>query len=471
MGGGGDFSVEEIQDMVENAIMSKEKYNLARAYITYRYVHNERRNGNTLDKRIIAILENDSEDAKEENSNKNPTVLSVQRDYMAGEWSRHYTEEYLLPKDIMEAHREGIIHFHDSDYFAQHEGNCCLINLEDMLENGTKLSDTPIYRPRSFATACTLTSQIVSSVASSQYGGQTITLSHLAPFVDVSRQKIRTRLIKEFAEEGISADLDKIDHITEQELRKEVEAGCQTIQYQLITLQTTNGQAPFVTVFMYLNEVPEGQLRDDLALIIEVMLKQREAGIQTGNGIALTPAFPKLIYVLQENNIDPGTPYYHLTELAAACTAKRMVPDYISEKIMIELKGDTYPCMGCRSFLTPDRFTDAGIGNIAHAKNWKRGKHKYYGRFNQGVVTINLVDVACSSKQDENKFWDILDERLELCHRALRIRHERLKGTLSDVAPIMWQDGALARLQPGETIDELLYHGYSTIRLGYDVLG
>ena len=349
----------------------------------------------------------------------------------------------------------------------RHEGNCCLINLEDMLENGTKLSDTPIYRPRSFATACTLTSQIVSSVASSQYGGQTITLSHLAPFVDVSRQKIRTRLIKEFAEEGISADLDKIDHITEQELRKEVEAGCQTIQYQLITLQTTNGQAPFVTVFMYLNEVPEGQLRDDLALIIEVMLKQREAGIQTGNGIALTPAFPKLIYVLQENNIDPGTPYYHLTELAAACTAKRMVPDYISEKIMIELKGDTYPCMGCRSFLTPDRFTDAGIGNIAHAKNWKRGKHKYYGRFNQGVVTINLVDVACSSKQDENKFWDILDERLELCHRALRIRHERLKGTLSDVAPIMWQDGALARLQPGETIDELLYHGYSTISLGY----
>lgn len=838
---GRDFSVEEIQDMVENAIMSKEKYNLARAYITYRYVHNERRNGNTLDKRIIAILENDSEDAKEENSNKNPTVLSVQRDYMAGEWSRHYTEEYLLPKDIMEAHREGIIHFHDSDYFAQHEGNCCLINLEDMLENGTKLSDTPIYRPRSFATACTLTSQIVSSVASSQYGGQTITLSHLAPFVDVSRQKIRTRLIKEFAEEGISADLDKIDHITERELRKEVEAGCQTIQYQLITLQTTNGQAPFVTVFMYLNEVPEGQLRDDLALIIEVMLKQREAGIQTGNGIALTPAFPKLIYVLQENNIDPGTPYYHLTELAAACTAKRMVPDYISEKIMMELKGDTYPCMGCvdkdevitykfhntiytesfhkmwnrlceyytvrlqdnrkdeymdtpdveiwdqkigfvknyrvvrnystewmhlvfsngrtltcttdhpfetenrgivyardltendtvkldatsdfttdhvcgwhmdpdrawfygfmlcdstyydhitasiamegeddienklihvlstkfhlnakvvkrkrgakgfykdikvtsnekdnrlvelknrmielyegkrkadrhipnevfqwdakarlsflagmidadgyinssstittvqigstnkelaiqqlllaqtlhmpariyknhyrencrdyiryrvefvptealleaivcekkknrnicltrtnhsnretdethlisaetftkddysydvttesehftvsglyshncRSFLTPDRFTDAGIGNIAHAKNWERGKHKYYGRFNQGVVTINLVDVACSSKQDENKFWDILDERLELCHRALRIRHERLKGTLSDVAPIMWQDGALARLQPGETIDELLYHGYSTISLGY----
>lgn len=297
--------------------------------------------------------------------------------------------------------------------------------------------------------------------------GQTITLSHLAPFVDVSRQKIRTRLIKEFAEEGISADLDKIDRIAERELRKEVEAGCQTIQYQLITLQTTNGQAPFVTVFMYLNEVPEGQLRDDLALIIEVMLKQREAGIQTGNGVALTPAFPKLIYVLQENNIDPGTPYYHLTELAAACTAKRMVPDYISEKIMIELKGDTYPCMGCRSFLTPDRFTDAGIGNIAHAKNWKRGKHKYYGRFNQGVVTINLVDVACSSKQDENKFWDILDERLELCHRALRIRHERLKGTLSDVAPIMWQDGALARLQPGETIDELLYHGYSTISLGY----
>lgn len=461
-----DFSVEEIQNLVENELMESGKHNLARAYITYRYTHNERRKASTLDNRIKALIEGTSEDAKQENSNKNPTILSVQRDYMAGEWSRHYTETELLPPDIVEAHKDGIIHFHDSDYFAQHEHNCELINLDDMLQNGTKLSGTPIYKPRSFRTACNLASQIVSSVASLQFGGQTITLSHLAPFVDVSRQKIRKRLMEECKAEHIDASFEQICNMAEKELAKEIEDGCQIIQYQLITLQTTNGQAPFVTVFMYLHEVPEGQLRDDLATIIEVMLRQRYQGINTGNGVFLTPAFPKLIYVLQEDNIDPGTPYYYLTELAAKCTAKRMVPDYISEKIMLELKGDVYPCMGCRSFLTPDRFSET-YGNIANAKNYEEGKHKYYGRFNQGVVTINLVDVACSSGGNEEKFWNLMDERLELCHRALRIRHERLLGTLSDVAPIQWQDGAVARLKPGETIDKLLYHGYSTISLGY----
>lgn len=461
-----DFSVEEIQNLVENELMESGKHNLARAYITYRYTHNERRKASTLDNRIKALIEGTSEDAKQENSNKNPTILSVQRDYMAGEWSRHYTETELLPPDIVEAHKEGIIHFHDSDYFAQHEHNCELINLDDMLQNGTKLSGTPIYKPRSFRTACNLASQIVSSVASLQFGGQTITLSHLAPFVDVSRQKIRKRLMEECKAEHIDASFEQICNMAEKELAKEIEDGCQIIQYQLITLQTTNGQAPFVTVFMYLHEVPEGQLRDDLATIIEVMLRQRYQGINTGNGVFLTPAFPKLIYVLQEDNIDPGTPYYYLTELAAKCTAKRMVPDYISEKIMLELKGDVYPCMGCRSFLTPDRFSET-YGNIANAKNYEKGKHKYYGRFNQGVVTLNLVDVACSSNGNEEKFWNLMDERLELCHRALRIRHERLLGTLSDVAPIQWQDGAVARLKPGETIDKLLYHGYSTISLGY----
>ena len=461
-----DFSVEEIQNLVENELMESGKHNLARAYITYRYTHNERRKASTLDNRIKALIEGTSEDAKQENSNKNPTILSVQRDYMAGEWSRHYTETELLPPDIVEAHKDGIIHFHDSDYFAQHEHNCELINLDDMLQNGTKLSGTPIYKPRSFRTACNLASQIVSSVASLQFGGQTITLSHLAPFVDVSRQKIRKRLMEECKAEHIDASFEQICNMAEKELAKEIEDGCQIIQYQLITLQTTNGQAPFVTVFMYLHEVPEGQLRNDLATIIKVMLRQRYQGINTGNGVFLTPAFPKLIYVLQEDNIDPGTPYYYLTELAAKCTAKRMVPDYISEKIMLELKGDVYPCMGCRSFLTPDRFSET-YGNIANAKNYEKGKHKYYGRFNQGVVTLNLVDVACSSNGNEEKFWNLMDERLELCHRALRIRHERLLGTLSDVAPIQWQDGAVARLKPGETIDKLLYHGYSTISLGY----
>lgn len=462
-----DLSVEEIQDMVEDHIMLSKKTKLARAYITYRYRHNQKRNGNTLDKKIIAIIENKSEDAKEENSNKNPVVSSVQRDYMAGEWSRHYTNEYLLPEDIKQAHQDGIIHFHDSDYFAQKVHNCCLINLEDMLQNGTAISGTKIDTPKSFSTCCTVVSQFIAQVASQQYGGQTFSLAHIAPFVDVSRQKIRKRLKAEFEKNGVQATEDQINKIAENELLVEIKAGCQTIQYQLITLQTTNGQAPFVTCFMYLHEVPEGQLRDDLELIIRIMLEQRILGVKNKKGNYIAPAFPKLIYVLQEDNITPGSRYYELTKLAAKCSAKRLVPDYISEKIMKELKGDVYPCMGCRSFLTPDRFTDAGLRNVAEAKNWRKGEHKYYGRFNQGVVTINLVDVACSSEGDEHQFWQILDERLELCHRALRIRHERLLGTVSDIAPIQWQDGALARLQPGETIDELLYNGYSTISLGY----
>ena len=464
---GRDLSVEEIQDKVEDALMASGKNRVARLYITYRYRHNEMRKMSNIDQKIAGVVEQNNEDVKQENSNKNPTVLSVQRDYMAGEWSRYYTGRYLLPEDILSAHREGIIHFHDAYYFAQHMHNCDLVNLEDMLQNGTCISGTHIDRPKSFATACTVASQIVAQVASSQYGGQTITASHLAPFVDVSRQKIKKRLSAELAEAGVELEEDKLNKLVEQELLKEVESGCQTIQYQLITLQSTNGQAPFVTVFLYLNEVPEGQVRDDLALIIKVMLEQRILGVKDKTGAYITPAFPKLIYVLQEDNIEPGTKYYELTELAAKCTAKRMVPDYISEKKMIELKGDVYPCMGCRSFLTPDRFSDAGIENVADAKNYVPGKHRYYGRFNQGVVTINLVDLACSSGKDEEKFWQIMEDRLEMCHRALRIRHERLLGTPSDVAPILWQDGALARLEPGETIDKLLYNGYSTISLGY----
>ncbi|MGI5888553.1 MAG: anaerobic ribonucleoside-triphosphate reductase [Oscillospiraceae bacterium] len=467
MSAGRDLSVEEIQDKVEDALMASGKNRVARLYITYRYRHNELRKMSNIDQKISGVVEQNNEEVNQENSNKNPTVLSVQRDYMAGEWSRYYTNKYLLPEDIVNAHKEGIIHFHDADYFAQHMHNCDLVNLDDMLQNGTCISGTHIDRPHSFATACTVASQIVAQVASSQYGGQTITMSHLAPFVDVSRKKIHKRLSAELEEAGANLTPDKVDKLVEQELLKEVESGCQTIQYQLITLQSTNGQAPFVTVFMYLHEVPEGQTRDDLAMIIEVMLKQRILGVKDRSGVYITPAFPKLIYVLQEDNIKPGTKYYYLTELAAKCTAKRMVPDYISEKKALELKGDVYPCMGCRSFLTPDRFTDNGIGNIAKAKNYVPGKHKYYGRFNQGVVTLNLVDVACSSGRDEDKFWKLMDERLELCHRALRIRHERLLGTPSDVAPILWQDGALARLEPGEKIDPLLYNGYSTISLGY----
>ncbi len=465
---GRDLSVEEIQDKVEDSLMLSGHTKVARLYITYRYKHNEMRKMSNIDQKIAGVVERDNEEVKQENSNKNPTVLSVQRDYMAGEWSRYYTNKYLLPEEIVEAHKEGIIHFHDADYFAQHMHNCCLVNLDDMLQNGTCISGTHIDTPKSFATACTVASQIVAQVASSQYGGQTITMSHLAPFVDVSRQKIRKRLGEELKEAGVRLSDEKFTELVEKEVRKEVENGCQTIQYQLITLQSTNGQAPFVTVFLYLHELPEGQTRDDLALIIEVMLEQRILGVKDRTGVYITPAFPKLIYVLQEDNIREGTPYFYLTELAAKCTAKRMVPDYISEKKMMELKGgDVYPCMGCRSFLTPDRFTDAGKGNIAKAGNYVPGKHKYYGRFNQGVVTINLVDAACSSGKDEEKFWKIMEDRLELCHRALRLRHDRLCGTPSDVAPILWQDGALARLKPGETIDKLLYDGYSTLSLGY----
>ena len=462
-----DYSVEEIQDMVEDELMDTGKHMVARRYITYRYKHNEKRNSNDLDKRILAILRNTSDDAKEENSNKNTTIVSVQRDYMAGEWSRYYTEEYLLPKEITEAHKQGIIHFHDSDYAAMALHNCCLINLDDMLQNGTKISGTAIDTPKSYLTTCTVTSQVIAQVASMQYGGQTISLAHIAPFVDVSRRKIRKRYREEWTSLGIPFTEKQLEDFVAKELLKEVEAGCQTIQYQLVTLQTTNGQAPFVSVFMYLNEVPEGQTRDDLALIIEIMLKQRIKGIKDETGHYITPAFPKLLYVLQKDNITEDGKYWYLTHLAAQCTAKRMVPDYISEKVMLEMKGDVYPCMGCRSFLTPDRFTDKGLRNIANAGNWDRNKHKYYGRFNMGVVTINLVDVACSSAKDENEFWRLLDERLELCHKALRIRYEHLLGTPSDVAPIQWQDGALARLAPGETIDELLQHGYATISLGY----
>lgn len=461
-------AVEDIQDMVETGIMEMRGYEVAQKYIRYRYLRSLSRKANTTDEAILSLIDMSNEEIKQENSNKNPTIVSVQRDYMAGEVSKDLTKRILLPADVVKAHEEGIIHFHDTDYYAQKEHNCDLINLEDMLQNGTCISGTHIDKPKSFATACTVASQIVAQVASSQYGGQTFTLSHLAPFVDVSRKKIAARLTRELAELGIPVSGEKMHELVEDELRKEVESGCQTIQYQLITLQSTNGQAPFVTVFMYLHEVPEGQTRDDLALIIEIMLKQRMLGVKDRTGHYITPAFPKLIYVLQEDNIKKGSKYYYLTELAAKCTAKRMVPDYISEKIMKELKGgDTYPCMGCRSFLTPDRFTEAGLGNMANAGNYDPNVHKYYGRFNQGVVTINLVDVACSSEKDMDKFWEILNERLELCHKALRCRHERLLGTLSDVAPILWQDGALARLQPGETIDKLLYNGYSTISLGY----
>lgn len=462
-----DLSVEEIQDKVEEGLMATGKYKIARNYITYRYKHNENRKMSDIDKKISNLIELNNEEVKQENSNKNPTVLSVQRDYMAGEWSRYYTNKYLLPKDIVEAHKKGIIHFHDADYFAQHMHNCDLINLEDMLQNGTCISGTHIDRPHSFLTACTVTSQIVAQVASSQYGGQTFTLSHLAPFVEESRKKISGRLSEEFKSLNITIDEDKFKQLVEAEVFKEVEAGCQTIQYQLITLQSTNGQAPFVTVFMYLHEVPEGQLREDLALIIKVMLEQRIKGVKDRTGVYITPAFPKLIYVLQEDNVDKGTPYYYLTELAAKCTAKRMVPDYISEKKMFELKGDCYPCMGCRSFLTVDRFTDTGNWNNKENAQNSTNKHKYYGRFNQGVCTLNLVDAACSSNKDETVFWKIINDRLELCHRALQERHKRLLGTLSDVAPILWQDGALARLKPGEVIDPLLYDGYSTISLGY----
>lgn len=461
------LSVEEIQDLVENEIMKTGKYEVARKYITYRYKRALVRQANTTDDQILSLIECDNEEVKQENSNKNPTVNSVQRDYMAGEVSKDITKRFLLPPDIVRAHEEGIIHFHDSDYFAQHMYNCCLVNLEDMLQNGTVISETLIERPRSFSTACNIATQAIAQIASNQYGGQSITLSHLVPFVDVSRQKYLKEVAKEFAAAGIELDREKIEKIAEIRVREEVRRGVQVIQYQVITLMTTNGQAPFITVYMYLNEVPEGRTRDDLAMVIEEMLNQRIQGVKNEKGVWITPAFPKLIYVLEEDNVDKNGRYYYLTELAAKCTAKRLVPDYISEKIMLREKGDVYPCMGCRSFLTPDRFTDAGAGNMANAKNYDGSRHKYYGRFNQGVVTINLVDVACSSNKDEKEFWKILDERLELCHRALRARHDRLVGTLSDTAPILWQNGAIARLEKGEKIDRLLYSGYSTISLGY----
>ena len=456
-------SVEEIQDMVENQIMNQRAFTVARNYITYRYKRALIRKSNSTDEQILSLLECNNEEVKQENSNKNPTVNSVQRDYMAGEVSKDITKRFLLDEDIVEAHEKGLIHFHDADYFAQHMHNCCLVNLEDMLQNGTVISETMIDTPKSFATACNIATQAIAQIASSQYGGQSISLAHLAPFVDVSRQKFRKQVRVELEAAGIEPDEDTVNKIAELRVREEINRGVQTIQYQVITLMTTNGQAPFITVFMYLNEVPEGQLRDDLAAIIEEMLHQRILGVKNENGVYITPAFPKLIYVLEEDNIREGTKYWELTKLAAACTAKRMVPDYISEKIMMKLKdGNCYTCMGCRSFLTVDRTKE----NYANAKNYVPGK-KYYGRFNQGVVTLNLVDVACSSGKDMEKFWEIMDERLELCYRGLMARHNRLKGTPSDVAPILWQNGALARLGKGEKIDKLLFDGYSTISLGY----
>ena len=450
-------NVEDIQEMVETGIMEMRGFEVAQKYIRYRYKRSLARNANTTDEGILSLIDQANEEVKQENSNKNPVINSTQRDYMAGEVSKDLTRRILLPEEIVKAHEEGLIHFHDSDYYAQREHNCDLINLEDMLQNGTVISETMIEKPHSFFTACNVTTQIVAQVASNQYGGQSFTLSHLAPFVDVSRQKIRKAVLEERELCGESADDEIVDRITERRLQEEIRSGIQTIQYQLITLMTCNGQAPFVTMFMYLDEVPEGRLRDDLASIIREVLLQRMRGVKNEKGVWITPAFPKLIYVLDEDNITEDAPYWELTELAAECTSKRLVPDYISAKKMKEYKnGDVFPCMGCRSFLTPDL---KGLG--------ENGKHKYYGRFNQGVVTINLVDVACSSYGDMDKFWEILEERLELCHRALRCRHERLLGTVSDVAPILWQHGALARLQKGETIDKLLFDNYSTISLGY----
>jgi len=460
-------AVEEIQDLVEKAIMAHGAFEVAKEYITYRYTRNLARQSNTTDDRILSLIESNNEEVKQENANKNPTVNSVQRDYMAGEVSKDITNRILLPREIVQAHEQGIIHFHDADYFAQHMHNCDLVNLDDMLQNGTVISGTMIEKPHSFSTACNIATQIIAQLASTQYGGQSISLTHLAPFVQVSREKIRKTVEKELQTYGIAPDEATISQVVENRLREEVRRGVQTIQYQVVTLMTTNGQAPFITVFMYLNEARNEQEKRDLAMIIEETLRQRYEGVKNEKGVWITPAFPKLIYVLEEDNVREGTPYWYLTKLAAQCTAKRMVPDFISEKKMLEFKGDVYVCMGCRSFLTPDRFTDAGVGNIANAKNYEPGKHKYYGRFNQGVVTINLVDVALSSGRDMDKFWQIFDERLELCYRGLMCRHERLKGTLSDAAPILWQYGALARLEKGEPIDKLLYGGYSTISLGY----
>ncbi|MDD6967994.1 MAG: anaerobic ribonucleoside-triphosphate reductase [Candidatus Faecousia sp.] len=468
-------SVEEIQDLVEKSIMAHGAFEVAKEYITYRYTRSLLRQSNTTDDRILSLIECNNEEVKQENANKNPTINAVQRDYMAGEVSKDITNRILLPPEIVAAHESGIIHFHDSDYYAQHMHNCDLVNLDDMLQNGTVISGTLIEKPHSFSTACNIATQIIAQVASNQYGGQSISLTHLAPFVQISREKIRKNVEKEMETFGIQASDEAISKVVEDRLRDEVRRGVQTIQYQVVTLMTTNGQAPFITVFMYLNEARNEQEKKDLAMIIEETLRQRYEGVKNEKGVWITPAFPKLIYVLEEENIREGTPYWYLTKLAAQCTAKRLVPDYISEKKMKEYKlskgetpgnGDVYTCMGCRSFLTPDR-SGNGWDNVARAKNYEPGKPKYYGRFNQGVVTINLVDVALSSGRDMTKFWEIFEERLELCHRALQCRHERLKGTLSDAAPILWQYGALARLDKGEPIDKLLYGGYSTISLGY----
>lgn len=468
-------SVEEIQDLVEDEIMKLDRFEVARKYIIYRYVQGLKRQKNTTDDKIMALIECNNEEVKQENSNKNPSVNSVQRDYMAGEVSKDLAMRVLLPKDVVTAHNEGVIHFHDSDYYAQHMHNCDLVNLEDMLQNGTVISGTLIEKPHSFSTACNIATQIIAQVASSQYGGQSISLTHLAPFVDVSRQRIRREVLDEINTLGFESSPERVSEVVEKRLRDEIRRGVQTIQYQVVTLMTTNGQAPFVTVFMYLNEAKDEAEKHDLAMIIEETLAQRYQGVKNEEGIWITPAFPKLIYVLEEDNVSEGSPYFYLTQMAAKCTARRLVPDYISEKKMRELKlskgevegdGDCYTCMGCRSFLTPDR-SGNGYDNVANAGNYEPGTPKYYGRFNQGVVTINLPDVALSSRGDVDAFWDIFEERLELCHRALRARHDRLRGTLSDAAPILWQHGALARLEKGETIDKLLYGGYSTLSLGY----
>ena len=469
------MTVEEIQDVVENKIMEMGSHEIAKKYIVYRYKRQLVRKANTTDSAIISLIECNNEDVKQENSNKNPTINSVQRDYMAGEVSKDVAARLLLPQDVVQAHKDGLIHFHDMDYYAQHMHNCDLVNLEDMLQNGTVISGTMIEKPKSFSTACNIATQIIAQVASNQYGGQSISLTHLAPFVDVSRQVIRAELKSECEIAGVEMEPEKFDAIVEKRVRKEIQKGVQTIQYQVVTLMTTNGQAPFVTVFMYLGEARSEQERRDLAMIIEEVLNERIRGVKNEEGVYITPAFPKLIYVLEPQNVEENSPYWYLTELAAKCTAKRMVPDYISEKKMREYKlskgesvgnGDTYTCMGCRSFLTPDR-SGNGYGNVANAGNYDPGKPKYYGRFNQGVVTINLVDVALSSGGSMDEFWRIFGDRCELCHRALRCRHERLKGTSSDAAPILWQYGALARLEKGEKIDKLLYGGYSTISLGY----
>ncbi|WP_418845633.1 anaerobic ribonucleoside-triphosphate reductase [Parafannyhessea umbonata] len=472
---GHTVTVEEVQDLVEDQLMALDRFTVARKYIIYRYVQNQKRQKNTTDDKILSLIEANNEEVKQENSNKNPTVVSVQRDYMAGEVSKDLAMRELLPEDVVKAHEEGIIHFHDADYFAQHMHNCDLVNLDDMLQNGTVISGTMIEKPHSFSTACNIATQIIAQVASCQYGGQSISLYHLAKFVDVSRKKIRRQVYAEMEAIDAHPGTEKIDQIVEKRLHDEIARGVQTIQYQVVTLMTTNGQAPFITVFMYLNEAQNAQEKHDLALCIEEMLKQRYQGVKNEAGVWITPAFPKLIYVLEEDNVHEGDEYFYLTKLAAKCTAKRMVPDYISEKKMRELKlskgetegnGDVYTCMGCRSFLTPDR-SGNGYDNVARAKNYEPGKPKYYGRFNQGVVTINLPDVALSADRDVDKFWKIFDERLDLCHKALRCRHDRLCGTLSDAAPILWQYGALARLDKGEKIDSLLYGGYSTISLGY----